>query len=104
MPPLFLVEVCLHWKNVEVLKYYWNFNATLQFPYRNASTFLEWRYALTENIPPQFPYRNASTFLVWRYALTENVPPYFPYRNASTFFSGNMSSLKYGSTGKMWRY
>ena len=28
------------------------------------------------------------------------MPPQFPYRNASTFFSGDMSPLKYASTGK----
>ena len=33
-------------------------------------------------------------FLEWRYALTENIPPQFPYRNASTFFSGGMSPLE----------
>ena len=81
MPPLSLVEVSLLWQNVEVLKYYWNFNATLQFLYRNASTFLAWSYAVNKNVPPQFP-----------------------YRNASSFFSGGMSLLKYASTETFWRY
>ena len=42
--------------------------------------------------------------LEWRYALTENMPPQFPYRNASIFFSTGMSPLKYASTEKIWRY
>ena len=71
MTPLFLLEVCLHWKNVEVLKYYCNFKSTSQFPYRNASTFLAWRYALTENVPRHFPYRNASTFFSGGMSLLE---------------------------------